>query len=312
MIPIVLCIDAEPDGPGHVTPPGGPWAGFVATHGLLTGLRGRIEDVMGRPPVFSWFLRMDPQITETSGSVRHVVDAHPEVIADIVDRGEPLGLHIHGWRPSPDSGWVDDFEDRPWLAHCIESSFVAYADAFGAPCRLVRMGARFLDDWTVERLAERGTTIDLSLEPANSRIPSGQKLAVRGDLPDTRRTPRAPHRVAPGMIELPLSASSRLKGWHPRRHASRIRHHGVFQRLDFPIQMGREVETPDTFDRRVRRTLRGQRHPYLAYALRSDSVITEGKRPRVEAQIDTLIQVGARQEAAFLGPEETLAALDVR
>lgn len=311
MIPVVLCIDAEPDGLGHLDPRAGPWAGLSASHRWVSGLRGRIEDVTGRPPVFTWFLRMDPQVTEATGSVRHAVDAHPAVMADILDRGEPLGLHVHGWRRGADGRWVDDFADPAWLAHCIDSSYAAFTDALGVPCRLSRMGTRFLDDAAAARLAAHGTVVDLSLEPANDGVASGARSTILGELPDCRRTPRAPHRLESGLLELPLSATRRLKGWHPRGHASRVKHHGLRQRLDHPVQMARPVPEPDTFGWQVERTLRGQRHPYLAYALRSDGPLGDEKGSRIDAQMDALLSVLAGRDAAFVGPEEAVAVLPV-
>lgn len=148
----------------------------------------------------------------------------------------------------------------------------------------------------------------MTLEPANDRIPSGARPTVVGDLPDCRRTPRAPHRLG-GLVELPLSASSRPKGWHPRRHLSRMRHHGLRQRLDLPAQMARVVDSPDTFGRQVERTLRGQRRPYLAYALRSDGLLDEGRRARIDAQLHELLAVVTRHDVAFTGPQEALDGL---
>lgn len=310
MIPIVLCIDVEPDGPGHLDPPAGPWAGFVGMHRWLAGLRGSIEDRTGHPAVFTWFLRMDPQVTEVSGSVRHGVDAHPAAMAGILERGDPLGLHVHGWRRLPDHGWVDDFSDHPWLAHCIDSSYEAFTEALGTSCRLSRMGGRFLDDWTAGHLRGLGTVVDLSLEAANSLIPSGTRPTIDGDLPDCRRTPRAPHRLGSGLIELPLSASTRPKGWHPRRHLSRMKHHGIRERLDLPVQMARNTGPHDTFGAQVERAIRAQRRPYLAYALRSDGLLTPEKARRIETQMEELVEVAARRGGAFVGPEEALAALD--
>ena len=309
MIPIVLCVDVEPDGPGHVEPAAGPWAGFLALHRYLTGLRGRVEDATGHPAVFSWFFRMDPQITDVSGSVRYAVDAHPEVVGDVVDRGEPLGLHIHGWRRGPGRGWVDDFSDPGWLEHCIDSSYAAFAEALGERCRLSRMGTRFLDDATAALLQAKGTRVDLSVEPANHPLSSGTRPTVAGDLPDTRRLPRAPYRLDSGLIELPLSASSRRKGWHPRRHLSRMRHYGIRERLDLPVQLARDTGPQDSFGAQVERTIQAQRRPYLAYALRSDGLLDAEKAQRIRTQFDELITAAGRHGGVFVGPEEALGAL---
>ena len=259
--------------------------------------------------MFSWFLRMDPQVTVVNGSPRHVVDAHPEPMAEIRERGDPLGLHVHGWRRRPGRGWIDDYSDRVWVDECIDTSFAAFTEALGVPCRLSRTGSRFFDAETADRLRVVGTVVDLSLEPANDRVASGGRPTIDGDLPDARRTPRASHRLDSGLIELPLSASSRRKGWRPRRHLSRMRHHGLAERLDLAVQMARNTGPHDSFGAQVERTLRRQRRPYLAYALRSDGLLDPDKGRRIEVQMQELIAIAGRRGAAFVGPEEALEAL---
>jgi len=54
--------------------------------------------VTGSPVHFSWFLRMDPQITHTYGSPDWVVTRYPKLIEGLDAAGDELGLHVHPWR----------------------------------------------------------------------------------------------------------------------------------------------------------------------------------------------------------------------
>ena len=67
-LPVVVCLDMEPD--LRVVEPamGGPWAGFEELLPRIDALRLRLARLTRAPAFFSWFLRMDPQVAETWGS----------------------------------------------------------------------------------------------------------------------------------------------------------------------------------------------------------------------------------------------------
>ena len=68
-IPVIMCIDCEPDLP--LWPPDEPsaWDGFERMADASDRLRDQLERATGSPAYFSWALRMDPQIRATYGAI---------------------------------------------------------------------------------------------------------------------------------------------------------------------------------------------------------------------------------------------------
>jgi hypothetical protein len=310
VIPVVLCIDLEPDGPGHVLPPPGPWVGGVEAHAWLTDARSRIEAVTDRPARFTWALRMDPFVEAAHGTTTHAVDAHPDLIADVLARGDEVGVHVHGWRQEADGAWVDDYRDPAWFAHCIDVSLGAFTAAFDAPARISRLGNRFSSPAAMAQLAAAGVTHDLSAEAACTGVPDGYWPSVRGPIPDYRRTPRRPHQVASGLTELPLSATSHRFGWWVHAHLARMRRHGLRERLDRPMGFGKADPADDAFPAMVARALRHQRRPYLAFALRSGGMNVPAERDRLVTHLDQLLAMPEADRFAFVGPAEAVALVN--
>lgn len=309
VIPVVIAVDFEPDGRGHRPPEPGAWPGALATHEWLGRQRVAAEAVTGRPVHFSWLLRMDAGMAEAYGSATHVVDVHPDLVADVVAHGDDLGIHVHGWRREPDGTWVDDLDDPGWLHDSVATALEAFQGACGRPCRLSRMGNRFLSAALIDQLAAADVEVDLTVEPASTGVDDGGMSHVRGPIPDQRRTPRTPHQVGPGLVELPLTASSKRLGLHPKAHLSRMRRHGIGQRLDVPLRLGRPMPPDDGFGARVQRSLRALRRPYLAFTVHSDGILDPDQRPRQLAHFDALLALPEAPRFAFVTPGECVSLL---
>ena len=307
-IPVVLCVDVEPDGPGQTPGPDRTWPGTVAMHTWLDGWRSRFEDRTGRAAHLSWFLRMDPQIAAVYGSAGHVVEAHAPLIEAAQAHGDAVGLHVHAWREA-DGGWLDDYADTEWFGECIDESFATFASTIGRPCRVTRMGSRYLDEPAARRLVDHGVAVDLTVEPGQVDRADGSVPRVRGTLPDYRRSPRRPHEVVPGLVELPLSAGRKTLGFQPRAHLSRMRRHGLTQRFDQPLSFGQPAHGPHPFGEQVRRSLAMQSRPYLAFALRSDGLIDPVLADRLERHMTALLDLPDADRFALVTPEEAIAAL---
>ncbi len=134
-IPLILCIDVEPDEREIKRGIAKDWQGFEETYKFFSNLRPHLEEATGAPVRFSWFFRMDPQIEDTYGLSWWVAKRYGEVIEQLELAGDEIGLHTHAWRW--DSGlhrWITDNGDQKWVRHCIHTSFEAYRSAFGRPC----------------------------------------------------------------------------------------------------------------------------------------------------------------------------------
>jgi hypothetical protein len=326
VVPVILCIDVEPD-PRLVSrwnPE--PWIGYERTQHYLAGLRPRLEARTGSPARFSWFLRMDPQIAEPYGNAAWVVERYRTHLEDVVRFGDELGLHPHPYRWLEREGtWLHDFANQDWVEHCLCTSMEAFAASLGRPCLSLRFGDRWLNTDTVN-LAERlGIRFDLTVEPGTPAVPSPMlgELAS-GPLPDYRRIPRAPYTPSTADFRRPARGCARTIRMIPltsgHRRLSRRWPLGILRRSlenglrhwrqDTPLYMSHRWSPPDTFDRMLRRALAAQRRPYLAFAIRTNL----GVEPDIFEAVDTCLQALLTHPAAsrfvFCDPRSALALLD--
>ena len=307
VIPVVLSIDVEPDGRGHEVTADTRWDGVAATRGWVDEIRQRTTGRTGRPARVSWLLRCDPQIEEVFGPGAAVA-ADPGLLAAARQHGDEVGLHVHGWRRQPGGGCVDDYREGAWLDECIDRSFAAFSDAVGYPCRVGSMGNRFLGPGAVAGLVRNGLAVDKTAEPGCHPVADGDWPHVRGDIPDFRRTPRRPHVLTPGLVELPLTAGRKRLGLRPRAHLSRMRRHGLRERLDQPVQLGGKDLPRTSFGDLMADSLRRQDRPYLAFAVRSDGLLDEVQRPRLTGHVDELLALPEAERFAFMTPTEAIGS----
>lgn len=262
-IPIVLCVDVEPDlrtfGRGDAR----PWSGFEHFLERLPSLRRRLSGASGETASLTWFLRMDPQVAETWGTSAWVAEAHAEGLAALTGCGDELGLHTHTWRwDGAAATWIADYRDEAWAEHCLVMGLEAFESSFGRPCLSHRGGDHFLCSSMLARLTAAGAKIDLTIEPGwpPAGPPGGERAA--GVLPDYRSVPRRPYRSSPtrfpapdpaggGPLMVPLFSPPALRRSH---------------RLPLP---------PDSrhFTSRLAFELLRETPPALALVLRSDAAL---------------------------------------
>jgi hypothetical protein len=192
---LVVCMDVEPD-PRRVdrsNPP--PWEGFERSAREMQALRERLGDATGKRVVYTWFLRMDPQIELTWGSAGWAAEAHGDLLAERMAAGDELAVHPHVWRWDDDADeWFVDFEDPAWAEHCLTLSLDTFEEAFGRACTAHRGGDRFLSSAMLAVLEKRGVKIDLTVEPGLPPLQARSDETVRGWSPDYRRVPTNPYR----------------------------------------------------------------------------------------------------------------------
>jgi hypothetical protein len=324
-IPVILCLDVEPDPRLVNRRHPGPWTGYEATQRYIEALRPRLADVTGFPARIAWFLRMDPQVTEAYGSPTWVVDRYRGHLEAVQDAGDELGIHPHAYRWHEKlETWVHEFGDQTWVEHCLDSSLEAFERALGRPCRLLRFGDRWLNTAIVNRAERLGIRYDLTVEPGAPALPSPEPdEPATGPVPDYYRVPRAPympsptefrrpHRGPPRSIRMiPLTSSHRRLGFRPRRYLGRLVRNGFRHRLaDTPLSMWRSWNAPDTFDRMLDRALAVQRRPYLAFGIRSDIGAGPKTGERAKLALEALLSHPARARFRFCTPAEALAILD--
>jgi hypothetical protein len=197
-IPIVLCVDVEPDERLVDRRRAAPWMGFEKLSAHVSGLRKRIEDRHGIAIRLAWFLRMDPQVKEAHGDATWAATRYGEQLEAAAAQGDDIGLHIHAYRwNDAAAAWVADHGNPDWVAECVHMSADAFRAAFQRRCGSYRMGDRYIDDATLALMESLGGRVDLTVEPGYEASPAVflEQLHT-GSLPDLRAAPRRVYRPA--------------------------------------------------------------------------------------------------------------------
>jgi hypothetical protein len=265
--PVVLCIDVEPDTRVFDRTDPIPWLGFERLVEQLPALRERLSDVTGRPAVFNWFLRMDPQVAEAWGSPTWPADRYGESLAGLVESGDQVGVHTHLWRWDSQAGdWIADSKDPGWAEHCVAMGLDAFETAFGKNCGAHRGGDQTLTAAMLTVLEKRGVKVDLTVEPG--LLPRGALAGEigRGSSPDYRGVPTQPYRSNTTDFPAPDLTSRAAPLLMPLLSAPRLR--PPFRRYPlYPWEPSRR------FGQRLAVELLRKRPPVVAMAVRSDSAL---------------------------------------
>lgn len=323
-IPVIFCIDCEPD-PRHVNryePE--PWTGFAATHRYLSEARQRIEEATGSPARYCWFLRMDPQVAESYGSPTWALDRHPGFLPEVESHGDELGIHSHAYRwLEREQRWLLDFGNQDWVDHCVGSSLEAFSRALGRACASFRFGDRWLSTATVNLIERLGVRHDLTVEPGlrGRRGPDTGDPAT-GSLPGYCRVPRVPYTPSESDFRRPARDGSRKIRLIPLTSGYRVGL-GLFARArrlllngfryrfqDTPLHLWLRWRGPNTFDRMIDRALAVQERPYLALVARSDVGSVPKLSKGFDSSLRALLSHPARERLVFSNPAEALAMLE--
>ena len=134
----VVTVDVEPDGRDPDAEPAADWQGFPECVALLERLRSRLRQRTGMPVVFSWFLRMDPEVEARSGSAGYLAEAYPGLLRGLVAQGDELGLHVHAFRRDGAGAWYSEHADAEWIRRSVRAALRTFARATGRPARSSR------------------------------------------------------------------------------------------------------------------------------------------------------------------------------
>ena len=305
-VPVVLCIDCEPD-PRMVDPADPPpLEGYRRVQEFFTTWRERTSELTGVPVHLNWFFRMDPQIATSYGDAGVFVDQHAAFVERVRAAGDGLGVHPHAWRwDRTNGGWVADLANADFVRECLETAVEAFHSSIGHAPELLRFGDAYLDDDVVDAAERAGIRYDLTLEPGQPSRPvpeTAEGELATAWLPDWRRVPRVPYQPAAGDYRrpsdsprtirlVPLSSGPRWLGRSVRARAAAFRAHGRhgWKQRD-PLYMALPYWTgPNSFGEMLRRTLAVQTQPYLAFAIRTDWALRPDHRRNIERSLDALL-----------------------
>jgi hypothetical protein len=319
-IPVIMCIDVEPDAREVEAFDWAGWKGFIAAHRFFTQLRPQLEGATGAPVRFSWFLRMDPQIEHAYGSPSWVVKRYSEIFRELESAGDELGLHTHVWRWDELSRrWVSDQGNQEWIDHCVRVSFEAFQRELGRPCRSFRFGDHWMNNETMQLLEELGAQFDLTLEPGLKapRVRNSRELST-GSLPDYRGVPRHPYRPSksnfkePGFSEgreiqvIPLSTAK--PGRPTIRRFLNIKRAAKYclSRFRDPMHLNPCFDVPDFCQMMDSILLQDS---YLAPVLRVDGFSNHKQRANLEQNFRHILNHPLAEHLRFVPPAKAVELL---
>lgn len=319
-IPVIICLDVEPDEREIDGAVSKDWEGFEESLKYFSGLRPRLEGATGARASFSWFFRMDPQIEHVYGLSWWVVRRYGEAIEQLELAGDEIGLHAHAWRW--DAGmlrWVVDHGDQGWVNHCLHTSFEAYRSAFGRRCLSFRFGDRWMNDETMAVLESLGVKFDLTVEPGmRARRGIRPRELNTGSLPDYTAAPRWPYRPSRrdfrehspargrGLWVVPLSTEKvpgRLAGL--KRAAMAF---GIFRGRYEACQLNLCLDGP-VFQAIVSRLLDRPGKSYLTPVARTDIGVCPVARTNMERNVNFLLSHPLVKHFRFVRPAEAIKLL---
>lgn len=320
-IPIIICVDVEPEEREIDKNNAKDWQGFEEIFRFLSGVRNRLEKSTEAPVSFSWFLRMDPQIERTYGLAWWVAKRYDEAIAQLESAGDELGLHTHAWRWDTDSlRWVIDHADQNWIEHCLRVSFQAFQRAFGRPCLSFRFGDRWMNDATMDLLEAIGLKFDLTIEPGMKAKPAMVLEELHtGFLPDYTDTPRRPYRPSRldfrkhcdeqgrGLWAIPLS-TGRLMGRLPNVKRVGLRFGIDLRRRHETIQLNFGLDGK-RFRELMNSLLHDRCEPYLAPVVRTDVGVHSVLRTHMEENLEFMASHPLVNRFRFVRPADAVKLL---
>ncbi len=328
-IPVVFCVDVEPDDffvhPARLK----PWSGFEFSHGYLEGFRARFENVTGRAVHFNWFVRLDPQVAIGYGKAAWAAERYADFFEEYRSKGDEIGIHVHTYNWSKgDDGWIDDNGNEEWTSHCLQSSFDSFRQVFGDQPRCLRFGNYWLSTAAVNQAEDLGIEFDLTIEPGLDATGwgAGKKPTETGVIPNFFRVPRVPYAPsrhdfkrrhgdgdARRITMMPLTSGHRSLGWSlrdVRRRLGRIRRNGFSARLqEEPLSMWRTWSGKDHYGAMLDRAIALQERPYLAFAVRSDMNV-ERYHQAYESCLNALLEHPAASRFVFCSPRDAMRYLE--
>jgi peptidoglycan/xylan/chitin deacetylase (PgdA/CDA1 family) len=300
-LPIVLCIDVEPD--QRMTDLSRPsaWLGFENAVPFIRTFRDRATREGGDAPRVAWFFRLDPQIRDTYGRADWPLREYRSAVDELEAAGDEIGVHTHAYRWLPDRGeWLIDHGTPSWVERCLDMSFAAFEGHFRRPVRAFRFGDRWMNAEVMAWLTRADVAYDLTMEPGHPAQPTyDPSHGFTGSLPDYRDVPAVPFRPSAedfrrpgardgGLVEIPITTAPMRRTWLRR---ARDRARGL---PDAAVETALVSHAPGTFRRIVDHALALDETRHLGLVVRTGVF----RVPRLTARVDAnLRMLGAHSRA---------------
>jgi hypothetical protein len=164
------------------------------------------RDARGRPPRFTWFVRVDAQLEALLGSATHLLTTYQTLWRDRLSQGDELAWHPHLCR-CRDGRWVQEAEG-PMLRRALLQSYQAMT-GWGVRPRTARIGEAYMHPVVFQVFEELGIEVDSTAMPGRRRR-DATRLIDWGPTPawpyyPSRDDYRVPGRPAFSTLEVPMS-----------------------------------------------------------------------------------------------------------
>jgi hypothetical protein len=301
-VPIVICIDVEPDldffiiekNP-NARATANMWDSFKASADFFESLRTTLS--VQDKPVFSWFVRADPQVAFDFGSADYGFTRFRDHIDHWKAQDDEIGLHVHAWHHNPATEeWIDDRTDQDWVSNCVGVGFEAFRRQMGNEPRCFRFGNRWMNTPTMNLIRKLGTQVDMTLEPGYRESLWTPYLRGHPEWVNVPHVPYAPSlddytrpsgEMVGRLVELPLtmvivSITRKLEKISglleailaKKRNLSQVPHGPVMKELGWYLRLkyGRlDLSLSSLQFRKATRSILNRRdRPYFGLVLRSD------------------------------------------
>lgn len=319
-IPVIVCIDVEPDLFRIDRDRPLPWKGFEKLYEFMSSKRSWLSNETESQTHFSWFFRMDPQIAETYGSPEWAAKTYERVIEDLEEKGDEIGLHPHAWRwDEKQKNWIEDHLDQAWLNDCVEMAFNSFEHVLNRKCRSFRFGARFINQEIINLIEQKEVLYDLTLEPGYQEPSSfdihGSQKIRKGYAIDYSRVPRRfyyPSKTdfknedrnnKKSLCIIPLTTGS----LHYQYGRAETLYRKFFSPETLnPISLALNLAFEPRHFQKILEESFNKNQNYIATVMRSEIGLSSQKLKCVEENLNYLLSGKNAQQYIFVRPDETI------
>jgi len=177
---VIIGCDVDPDRASFV---GKLPADMLTWRGMLEGIpraKARLSGLVdsdGKPPVFSWCLRVDHQIAAMHGSYHHMLSHNCDFLAGLEQTGDEISWHPHFWKYDEDAGcWYQEYWDVAFQIGMLKDAHAAFQTVFPGRARTVRMGWSFHNNHTFGTIEELGVEVDYGAIPGFKLLPKNDRV----------------------------------------------------------------------------------------------------------------------------------------
>jgi hypothetical protein len=179
---VILGCDTDPDRDyfvKDVSPDSLSWRGMLEGIPRAKDKLQKLTDSDGKPPVFTWNLRVDHQIKQIYGAYNRILTAHTDFLLGLEKTGDELSWHPHFWcYDEKRKVWYQNYQDVDWQVEMLKKAFAAYQEVLPGRARTVRTGWSYHNNRTFATLDKLGVEVDISGIPGLRILPKKKQVRL--------------------------------------------------------------------------------------------------------------------------------------